>query len=186
MALGDYSNVECHAFVGGTPIREDIKKLDNNSVHVISGTAGRVLDMMNRKKLRTQNIKMLVVEEADEMLRVTKGFRPKVDKGFREQIDEIYSHLPFAAQVVFLGITLPQSVLEVTTKLMKDPIRILLKHDESTLEGIEQYFVTVKKEDQKFDSLISLFDTFEIDRALVFCNSKGKVGAPELDERRRD
>lgn len=172
-ALGDYSNVECHAFVGGTPIREDIKKLDNNSVHVISGTAGRVLDMMKRKKLRTQNIKMLLVEEADEML--NKGFRQKVDKGFREQIEETYRHLPPVAQVVFLGITLPESVLEVTATLMRDPIRILFKRDELTLEGIKQYFVAVKNENQKFDSIISLFDTLKLDCALVLCNSKRKV-----------
>lgn len=183
-ALGDYSNVECHAFVGGTPIREDIKKLDNNSVHVISGTAGRVLDMMKRKKLRTQNIKMLLVEEADEML--NKGFRQKVDKGFREQIEETYRHLPPVAQVVFLGITLPESVLEVTATLMRDPIRILFKRDELTLEGIKQYFVAVKNENQKFDSIISLFDTLKLDCALVLCNSKRKVGAPEPDGRRRD
>ncbi|KAG8894708.1 RNA helicase [Tulasnella sp. 417] len=172
--LGNNLEVQCHAFVGGTPIREDIKKLDNNGVHVISGTPGRVLDMVRRKKLRAENIKMLVLEEADEML----------EGSFREQVYDIYRYLPPAVQVVSLGITFPEIVLEMTTKLVKDPTRILVEREDSTLKGIKQYFVIVK-EPKKFDSLFSLFDTLTVDQAVVFC-SKSKVGALELDEQPRD
>lgn len=71
LALGDYMNVQCHACIGGTSISEDIKKLDHGQ-HIVSGTPGRVFDMIQRKNLRTRNIKMLILDEADEML--SKGW----------------------------------------------------------------------------------------------------------------
>lgn len=164
MALGDYMNVQCHACIGGTSIGEDIRKLDYG-VHVVSGTPGRVADMIRRRNLRTRNIKMLILDEADEML----------NKGFREQIYDIYRYLPPATQVVLLSATLPYDVLEMTTKFMTDPIRILVKRDELTLEGIKQFFVAVEKEEWKFDTLTDLYDTLTITQAVIFCNTRRKV-----------
>ncbi len=83
LALGDYLNVQCHACIGGTSIGEDIRKLDYGQ-HVVSGTPGRVFDMIRRRHLRTRNVKMLVLDEADELL----------NKGFRDQIYDVYRHLP--------------------------------------------------------------------------------------------
>ena len=164
LALGDYMNVQCHACIGGTSIGEDIKKLEYGQ-HVVSGTPGRVFDMIRRRSLRTRNIKMLVLDEADELL----------NKGFKDQIYEIYRHLPPATQVVLLSATLPYDVLEMTTKFMTDPIRILVKRDELTLEGIKQFFVAVEKEDWKFDTLCDLYDTLTITQAVIFCNTRRKV-----------
>lgn len=138
LALGDYMNVQCHACIGGTSIGEDIKKLEYGQ-HVVSGTPGRVFDMIRRRTLRTKNIKMLVLDESDELL----------NKGFKDQIYDIYRYLPPATQVVILSATLPHDVLEMTTKFMTDPIRILVKRDELTLEGIRQFFVAVEKEEFK-------------------------------------
>ncbi|KAF9506506.1 hypothetical protein BS47DRAFT_1399456 [Hydnum rufescens UP504] len=164
LALGDYMNVQCHACIGGTSIGEDIRKLDYGQ-HVVSGTPGRVFDMIRRRHLRTRNIKMLVLDEADELL----------NKGFRDQIYDVYRYLPPATQVVLLSATLPYDVLEMTTKFMTDPIRILVKRDELTLEGIKQFFVAVEKEDWKFDTLCDLYDTLTITQAVIFCNTRRKV-----------
>ncbi|KAG9043696.1 Eukaryotic initiation factor 4A-III [Tulasnella sp. UAMH 9824] len=164
VALGEYLNIQCHACVGGTSVAEDIRKL-GSGVHIVSGTPGRVFDMIRRKNLRKENIKMLVIEEADEML----------SRGFREQLYDIYRYLPRSVQVVFLGIALPDSVIEMTKKLMKDSIRILFKRDESTLKNIKQYFAAAENEEQKFESLSTLFVTLKIARAVVFCNTKRKV-----------
>lgn len=164
LALGDYMNVQCHACIGGTSIGEDIRKLDYGQ-HVVSGTPGRVFDMIRRRNLRTRNIKMLVLDEADELL----------NKGFRDQIYDVYRYLPPATQVVLLSATLPYDVLEMTTKFMTDPIRILVKRDELTLEGIKQFFVAVEKEDWKFDTLCDLYDTLTITQAVIFCNTRRKV-----------
>lgn len=160
----DYMNVQCHACIGGTSVGEDIRKLDAGQ-HVVSGTPGRVFDMIKRRHLRTRNIKMLVLDEADELL----------NRGFMDQIYDVYRYLPPQTQVVVLSATLPHDVLEMTTKFMTDPIRILVKRDELTLEGIKQFFVAVEKEDWKFDTLCDLYDTLTITQAVIFCNTRRKV-----------
>jgi hypothetical protein len=88
---------------------------------------------------------------------------------------DIYRYLPPQTQVVVLSATLPYDVLEMTTKFMTDPIRILVKRDELTLEGIKQFFVAVEKEDWKFDTLCDLYDTLTITQAVIFCNTRRKV-----------
>ncbi|KAK9894450.1 DEAD-domain-containing protein [Cystobasidium minutum MCA 4210] len=164
LALGDYMNVQCHACIGGTSLGEDMRKLDYGQ-HVVSGTPGRVMDMIKRRNLRTRNIKIFILDEADELL----------NQGFKEQIYDIYRNLPPQTQVVVLSATLPHDILEMTTKFMTDPIRILVKRDELTLEGIKQFFVAVEKEDWKFDTLCDLYDTLTITQAVIFCNTKRKV-----------
>jgi len=163
-ALGNYMSVEVHACIGGTSIGEDINKLDAG-VQVVSGTPGRVFDMIRRKNLRTRNIKMLVLDEADEML----------SRGFKEQIYDVYRYLPPLTQVVLVSATMTREVLEMTKKFMNDPIRILVKRDELTLEGIKQFFVAVEKEQWKFDTLCDLYDALTITQAVIFCNTKKKV-----------
>ncbi|OQR69432.1 eukaryotic initiation factor 4A-III-like, partial [Tropilaelaps mercedesae] len=107
LALGDYMSVQCHACIGGTNLGEDIRKLDYGQ-HVVSGTPGRVYDMIKRRNLRTRGIKMLVLDEADEML----------NKGFKEQIYDVYRYLPPGTQVVLISATLPHEILEITNKFM--------------------------------------------------------------------
>uniref|UniRef100_A0A8C1PPK8 RNA helicase n=1 Tax=Cyprinus carpio TaxID=7962 RepID=A0A8C1PPK8_CYPCA len=164
LALGDYMNVQCHTCIGGTNVGEDIRKLDYGQ-HVVAGTPGRVFDMIRRRSLRTRAIKMLVLDEADEML----------NKGFKEQIYDVYRYLPPATQVCLISATLPHEILEMTNKFMTDPIRILVKRDELTLEGIKQFFVAVEREEWKFDTLCDLYDTLTITQAVIFCNTKRKV-----------
>jgi ATP-dependent RNA helicase len=164
LALGDYMNVQCHACIGGTNVGEDIRKLDYGQ-HIVTGTPGRVFDMIRRRNLRTRSIKLLVLDEADEML----------TKGFKEQLYDIYRYLPPGAQVVLLSATLPHDVLEMTSKFMTDPVRVLVKRDELTLEGIKQFFVAVEREEWKFDTLCDLYDTLTITQAVIFCNTRRKV-----------
>jgi ATP-dependent RNA helicase len=164
LALGDYMSVQCHACIGGKSIGEDIRRLDYG-VQVVSGTPGRVFDMIRRRNLRTRALKMLVVDEADEML----------NQGFKEQIYDIYRYLPPTTQVVLISATMPAEVLEMTRQFMNEPIRVLVKRDELTLEGIKQFFVAVEKEEWKFDTLCDLYDTLTITQAVIFCNTRRKV-----------
>jgi len=110
IALGDYMNVECHACVGGTNVRDDMSKLQEG-VHVVVGTPGRVYDMINRRALRTDNIKLFCLDEADEML----------SRGFKDQIYEVFQLLPQDTQVVLLSATMPADVLEVTKNSCATP-----------------------------------------------------------------
>ena len=79
IALGDYMNIECHACVGGTNVREDMAKLQEG-VHVVVGTPGRVFDMINRRAFRTDSIKIFCLDEADEML--SRGFKDQIYEGW--------------------------------------------------------------------------------------------------------
>lgn len=164
LALGDYMNVQCHACIGGKSIGEDIRRLDYG-VQIVSGTPGRVFDMVQRRNLRTRDLKMLVIDEADEML----------NRGFKEQIYDIYRYLPPSIQVVLVSATMPREVLDMTRKFMNEPVRVLVKRDELTLEGIKQFFVAVEREEWKFDTLCDLYDTLTITQAVIFCNTKRKV-----------
>lgn len=164
LALGEFMNVQCHACIGGRALGEDIRKLDFGQ-HVVAGTPGRVFDMIKRRHLRTRSIKLLVLDEADEML----------NQGFKQQIYDVYRYLPPLTQVVILSATLPHEILEITSKFMSEPIRILVKRDELTLEGIKQYFVAVDQEEWKFDTMCDLYDTLTITQAVIFCSTKRKV-----------
>eukprot|EP00877_Chromochloris_zofingiensis_P009941 jgi/Chrzof1/51/Cz01g01210.t1 len=164
LALGDFMNIQAHACVGGHSVAEDMRKLEHG-VHVVSGTPGRVKDMMEKGKLGTRHIKLLILDEADEMLNLS----------FQEQIYNCYRYLPPDSQVVLVSATLPNEVLEMTQQFMNNPIRILVKRDELTLEGIKQFFVAVEREEWKFDTLCDLYDTLTITQAVIFCNTKRKV-----------
>lgn len=164
VALGDYMNIECHACIGGTNVREDMAKLQEG-VQVVVGTPGRVYDMINRRALRTDHMKVFCMDEADEML----------SRGFKDQIYEVFQLLPQDTQVVLLSATMPSDVLEVTKKFMRDPVRILVKRDELTLEGIKQFYIAVEKEDWKLDTLCDLYETVTITQAVIFCNTRRKV-----------
>merc|ERR1712224_1061048 len=126
---------------------------------------GRVFDMTKRKTLGTRHIKMLILDEADEML----------SKGFKEQIYDVYRYLPPETQTVLVSATLPHEVLEMTHKFMTDPVLVLVKRDELTLEGIKQFFVAVEREEWKFDTLCDLYDSLTITQAIIFCNTRKKV-----------
>ena len=134
-------------------------------MHVVSGTPGRVFDMLRRRHLKTRALKLLIIDEADEML----------NRGFVEQIYDIYRWLPPSTQVVLISATMPKEVLDMTHKFMNEPVRVLVKRDELTLEGIKQFFVAVEREDWKFDTLCDLYDTLTITQAVIFCNTQTKV-----------
>ncbi|XP_054724840.1 eukaryotic initiation factor 4A-I-like [Uloborus diversus] len=164
IALGDYMGAQCHACIGGTNVREDIRKLETG-VHVVVGTPGRVFDMINRKALRTDHIRIFVLDEADEML----------SRGFKDQIYDVFRTLNSSIQVILLSATMPADVLDVTKQFMRDPIRILVKKEELTLEGIKQFYIAVDREEWKLDTLCDLYETLTITQAVIFCNTRRKV-----------
>jgi translation initiation factor 4A len=162
--IGDYLGIRCHACIGGTRVRDDIAKLQAG-VHIVVGTPGRVYDMLCRRHLRPNAIKVFVLDEADEMLA----------RGFRDQIYEIFQAIPPNVQVGLFSATMPPEALEITQRFMNKPIRILVKKDELTLEGIKQFYVGVEREEWKLDTLCDLYDTLNITQAVIFCNTRRKV-----------
>lgn len=143
---------------------DDIKALESG-VQIVSGTPGRVNHMITDRHLNTRNIKQLILDEADEML----------NRGFKEQVYSVYRYLPPTIQVVLVSATLPHDVIEITNKFMNNPFKVLVKRDELTLEGIKQFFISVEKEQWKFDTLCDLYESLIITQAVIFCNTKEKV-----------
>jgi len=164
IALGEYLGVKCHACIGGTNVRDDQRKLEGG-IHVVVGTPGRVHDMINRNALYTKSIKMFVLDEADEML----------SRGFKDQIYDVFKYMPEDIQVILLSATMPAEVLEVTHRFMREPIRILVKKEELTLEGIRQFYINIGKEEWKFETLCDLYNTVNVTQAVIFCNTRRKV-----------
>lgn len=96
LALGDYMSVKVHCCIGGRNVNDDVFKLEHG-VHIVSGTPGRVFDMIQRRTFKTQHIKMLILDEADEML----------NQGFKDQVYDIYRYLPYGMQSIVVSATLP-------------------------------------------------------------------------------
>jgi len=166
LALGDFQGINVHPCIGGTRVKDEIQILSNTAPHVIVGTPGRVFDMIaNRRVLDPTYVKMFVLDEADEML----------SRGFKDQIYDIFKHMPEDIQVALLSATMPKEVLDVTEKFMRDPVKILVKRDEVTLEGIQQFFVQVEQEGWKLDTLCDLYETLTISQSVIFVNKRRKV-----------
>jgi translation initiation factor 4A len=164
LALGDYLKIRCHACIGGTSVRDDIDRLRDGQQCVV-GTPGRVLDMIGKRHFRVDNLVTFVLDEADEML----------SRGFKDQIYDIFKTLPPNVQVCLFSATMAPEILELTTKFMRDAVRILVKKDELTLEGIRQFYVAIEKEEWKLDTLCDLYETLTITQAIIYCNTRRKV-----------
>tara|TARA_B100000795_G_scaffold95619_1_gene70114 strand:- start:13 stop:1230 length:1218 start_codon:yes stop_codon:yes gene_type:complete len=162
--LGDYLGVKVHACIGGTAVREDIHLL-NEGVHVVVGTPGRVAHMIEKGFLRLKHLKIFCLDEADEMLSC----------GFKDQIHGIFQYLSEEIQVCLFSATIPEEVFILTKKFMNNPINILVKRAEVTLEGIQQFYVAVEKEEWKLDTLCDMYETLSITQAIIYTNTRRKV-----------
>jgi len=163
VALGDYMKVNCASCIGGVSVKDDQSRLER--AQIIVGTPGRVFDVINRGILDVRNIKLFVLDEADEML----------SRGFKDQIYDVFKLLPADIQVILVSATMPADVLAVSQKFMREPIRVLVKREELTLEGIKQFYIAVDKEEWKLDVLCDLYETLTINQAVIFCNTRRKV-----------
>lgn len=143
------------------------KSKDNQSAEeqVIVGTPGRIFDMITRRIISTKHIKLLILDEADEML----------SDGFRSQVHQIFTCLNDTIQVVLFSATLPESVHEITSKFMRDPVNILMKTEMVTLDGISQNYVAVNNDVEKFEVLKDLFEFISSQQCIVYCNSIKRV-----------
>ena len=161
--IGECLKVKISLLIGGTKIGADLEKL-REGPQVLVGSPGRVLDLIRRKQISLGYLQTFILDEADEML----------SKGFLDNIREIISLIPTTTKILLFSATMPKEIIDMTTKFMKDPARILVKNEELTLEGIKQYYVFLKKED-KLDVLLQIYRGIEIAQAIIYCNSKRSV-----------
>jgi superfamily II DNA/RNA helicase len=150
--------------IGGTSMDKDIKDIEQKP-HVIVGTPGRVHDMIRRKKINAKTLKLLILDEADEML----------SSGFKEQIYNIFQFLGNDIRVALFSATLPVEIQSLTEKFMRDPVKVLVKTESITLEGIKQYYVALEDDTQKYDTLKDIFHSISLSQCIIYCNSIKRV-----------
>jgi translation initiation factor 4A len=159
------SGLHIRLLVGGTSTSEDAAELRKSVPHIIVGCPGRVFDMIRRNHIQSSHIHMLVLDEADEML----------SAGFNDQIYNIFQYMPSEIQVVLFSATMPTELYNLTEKFMRNPVNIQVKAEQLTLEGIQQHYVALDDDVQKYLTLKDLFKTISVSQCIIFCNSTKRV-----------
>jgi len=163
--IGDFIGVRTHACIGGTNVAKDVALL-RSGPHVVVATPGRLLDMMRRKVLDPSDLRVIVLDEADEIL----------SRGFAEDVQSIFEYVPMSKiQIGIFSATMPIEMLQLVETLLRDPVKIIVKSEDLTLRGIRQFFVDVQSEKLKFDTLCDLFSDISINMSVIFCNTRRTV-----------
>ena len=157
-------DLKTQLLVGGESVETDISMLKKKP-HIIIGCPGRIYDMIQRKKLLINNLKIFILDEADEML----------SYGFKEQIYNILDYLPLNVQMALFSATMPDSIENLVKKFMKNPKKILVKAEQLTLEGIEQYYVALENDKDKYSALKDLYEVYSVSQCIIYCNSVNRV-----------
>tara|TARA_Y100000389_G_scaffold194144_1_gene223759 strand:- start:2264 stop:3430 length:1167 start_codon:yes stop_codon:yes gene_type:complete len=158
-------DVTSKLLVGGTSTEHDIKLLRDQPCHILVGCPGRIHDMMRRKNINTTNIKLVILDEADEML----------SSGFKDQVYNILQYLSNNIQITLFSATMPDGLYSLTEKFMRNPVKIIVKNDQLTLEGIRQFYINLEDDTMKYDTLKDLFATFSVSQCIIYCNSVRRV-----------
>lgn len=165
VALGKYIEGRCVVCVGGNSVRDTIEKLRDEKPQTVLGTAGRVLDFVNRQRLHLEDLVTLVIDEVDEILA----------RGFEEQVVELFPMTRPHCQVCIFSSTMPEEVQELSLRITNDAVRVELIEPDLHLKDTPQFYINVEKEDWKLDSFRDLLEEIPKQQAIVFCNTRRKV-----------
>jgi len=160
-------NYKVQLLVGGNSVDEDIKKLKDKDgpPHVVVGTPGRIHDMIRRNHVNVKHIRVLTLDEADEML----------STGFKDQVYNIFQYMPKNIQLCLYSATVPNEIAELSKKFMRDPVRILVKSEMLTLEGISQFHINIEDDQGKYLTLKDLYESLSVSQCIIYCNSVKRV-----------
>ena len=158
-------NIKIKLLVGGVSSEDDQKEIRSGTPHIVVGCPGRTYDMMRRNHIQSKSIKLIILDEADEML----------STGFKEQVYNIFQFLNKDVQVCLFSATLPNEINMLTEKFMRDPIKILVKSEMLTLEGISQYYIALEDDQSKYATLKDIFSTISMSQCIIYCNSIKRV-----------
>jgi len=165
-SIGSMMNgLRVQTLFGGSSIEEHSSFFKKTSPHIICGCPGRVYDMIRRDNITTKQIKLIILDEADEML----------SSGFKEQVYNIFQHFNNDVQIALFSATLSEQITPIINKLMRNPVRITMKAEMLTLEGISQFFVAVEDDRQKYLVLKDMFSAISVSQCIIYCNSVKRV-----------
>ena len=162
---GMMEGLKVKTLIGGTSVSEDALELKTNVPHVIVGSVGRVNDMIRRKNIHTKDIRLFILDEADEML----------SGGFIESIYQIFTTLNHELQVAIFSATMPQEIIDLTNKFMRNPIKITMEAEKLNLDGIAQHYIALESDQHKYETLKDLFGFLNINQTIVYVNSVNRV-----------
>lgn len=162
--IGQYLNVKPVVCVGKDNIHDARRNL-NKGTSIVIGTPGRIIDMIERGYLSTRLLKILIMDEADEML----------SRSFLPQIKKIIQEVPTDTQICIFSATMPYEALDITKHFLVDPVEILVKQEDLTLDGISQFHIDVGQERWKFETFCDLYDIVSISQSMVYVNTKEKA-----------
>jgi translation initiation factor 4A len=162
--LSSYMKINVVLAVGGIPRHQNAREM--RTAHVVVGTPGRIWDLASGGDLKFSDLRMFVLDEADEMLR---------DR-FADQVNEIVNiGLPPACQVAFFSATMPPEVKELADKILRDPVRITLRTADVKLEGIKQYVVELAEDGWKLPTFLDIYQSLVIPQSIIFVNTKERA-----------
>jgi len=158
--IGHYTNIKSVLCIGGQNIQQTQSEL-NNETSLVIGTPGRIIDLIKRRIISTRLIRLLIVDEADEMLSFS----------FQEQIKTIMKYISDKSQVCLFSATLSEQVLELTELFMDKPRSILIKPDKLTLDGVKQFYIDTDSELWKFETLCDIYNILSVSQTIIYVNT---------------
>ena len=163
--ISQHMGISVYSATGGPPIREDIRAIEKGCQFLI-GTPGRIFDLMNRNVLHRDNIRVLIFDEADQML----------EDRFKEQVMCILQKgFPKETQIALFSATMDEDVVDIATKILRNPVRILVDANAVPLDGIKQFYVPLDNPDWKLEVLCDLYQQLNISQALIYCNKRQRA-----------
>ena len=168
-----YAKIRVLPVYGGASIGNQIRALESG-VHIVVGTPGRIIDLIERRILNLASVKVVVLDEADRML----------DMGFIEDIGFILSRVPTNRQTSLFSATIDKTVMNVCNRYLRNPVKVLVSKDEIALTQMKQYYMLVNAH-SKFEALCSILDENHIGRAIVFCKTRRGTSAVADNLRRK-
>jgi len=163
VALTKFTKIRIEKSVGGTNINETKDKL--RKANVVIGTLGRLHHMIMEKTIHLHSLKVLVLDEADDML----------TDGITEKLSYILEKVPTGIQSILISATMNSNVFNVSKKILHDPTKILLKNSEVVVDLISQFYLDVESEDLKLETLLDLYNLLSTSQVIIFCNTVKKV-----------
>lgn len=151
--------------IGGTSTDDNIQLLRNKTPQIVIGCPGRIHDMLKRKRLSPNHFRLLIIDEADELL----------SAGFKDQVYNIFQYMPTNVQVALFSATMPTELNTLTDKFMRNPVKILVKNEQLTLEGIKQFYVALENDEFKYETLKDIYSSLTMSQSIIYCNSVKRV-----------
>lgn len=159
------TGVRIKTIIGGSSIDSDVVEMRERPPHIIVGCPGRIYDMIKRKHISVNKLKLVILDEADEML----------SSGFKEQVYNIFQYFNNNIQIALFSATLPNNIFQITNKIMRDPVKICVKAESLTLEGIKQYYIAIEDDRQKYLTLKDLYQNISVAQCIIYANSVKRV-----------